>query len=47
MKLRLFNLISKMATCLAALAVLCATSNVSGTCIFMTYQPDVPGDLED
>ncbi len=47
MKMRLFNLISKLAACVAALAVLCATSNVSATCIFMTYQPDIPSELED
>lgn len=46
MKTRSFNLLQKLAVRVAALAMLLAASNVSSTCIFMTYQPDIPCELE-
>lgn len=38
--------ITKVAMSTAALAVICAVSNVHSTCIFLAYQPDVPEELQ-
>ena len=47
MRTRIHRLLSKVPASLAALAVLCAVSNVSSTCMFLTYQPDVPEELKE
>lgn len=47
MKSRIQQLLSRIPASLAALATLCAISNVSSTCMFLTYQPDVPEELKD
>ncbi len=46
MKLQIRGILMKIATSMAALAVLCAVSNVNTTCMFLTYQPDVPEELQ-
>jgi cyclic lactone autoinducer peptide len=38
--------ITKWATLFASLALLIATSSVQTTCLFMSYQPDVPDELK-
>ena len=47
MKSRIQQLLSKIPASLAALAMLCAISNVNSTCMFLTSQPDVPEGLTD
>lgn len=47
MRARIQWLLSKIPASLAALALLCAVSNVSSTCMFLTYQPDVPEELRN
>ena len=46
MKATIRNLLMKIASSAATLAILCAVFNVSSTCIFMSYQPDVPKELQ-
>lgn len=45
MKLNFYKILAKLASSVAMLVTLCAISNINSTCIFMTYQPDVPEDL--
>ena len=45
MKARIMNGIMKLAGSVAALAMVCAVSNLNSTCLFLTYQPDVPEEL--
>ena len=45
MKAKIMNGLMKLAGSVAALAVVCAVSNLSSTCLFLTYQPDVPEEL--
>lgn len=40
------QLITKWATLFASLALLVAASSVQTTCLFMSYQPDVPEELK-
>lgn len=47
MKTKLVNLVMKLATPLAALAMMVAVSNAGSTCLFMAYQPDMPAELND
>lgn len=45
MKAKLHQWIVRIATSAAALAVICAMNNVNSTCMFLSYQPDVPEGL--
>ena len=45
MKAKIKNVLMKLAGSVAALAMVCAVSNLSSTCFFLTYQPDVPEEL--
>lgn len=45
MKARIMNIFTKLAGVIASLAMVCAVSNVNSTCLFLTYQPDVPDDM--
>lgn len=45
MKAKIMNGLVKLAGSVAALAMVCAVSNLSSTCLFLTYQPDVPEEL--
>lgn len=47
MKTKIMNLVMKLATPLAALAMMVAMSNAGNTCLFMAYQPDMPDELND
>lgn len=35
----------KLVSCITTLAILTATFNVNTTCLFMSYQPDIPEEL--
>lgn len=39
------QMLIKFASAMAALAVMVATFNINSTCLFMSYQPDVPEEL--
>ncbi|MBM6897685.1 cyclic lactone autoinducer peptide [Pseudoflavonifractor capillosus] len=39
------NLVTKSARVIAALAFMLATWNANSTCIFWSYQPDLPEEL--
>ena len=45
MKAKIMNGLMKLAGSVATLAMVCAVSNLSSTCLFLTYQPDVPEEL--
>jgi len=45
MQAKIINVLMKLAGSVAALAMVCAVSNLSSTCHFLTYQPDVPEEL--
>lgn len=46
MKAKIMLFLAKLAGSVAALSVVCAISNVNSTCLFWTYQPDVPQELQ-
>ncbi len=39
------NLIQKIMSCAASLALMLAINSVSNTCCFLSYQPDIPEEL--
>lgn len=45
MKIKVMNLIAKIMSSAAALALAVAVSNANTTCLFWSYQPDVPEEL--
>lgn len=45
MMTRIHRVFSKYAALMAGLAIMLATVNVNSTCLFMSYQPDVPEEL--
>lgn len=45
MMTKIHCMFSKYATLMAGLAIMLATVNVNSTCLFMSYQPDVPEEL--
>jgi cyclic lactone autoinducer peptide len=47
MKVKVLNLLQKLATPLAALAMMVAIGNAGSTCLFMAYQPDMPDELNN
>lgn len=47
MKEHISGIILKLASAVSALAETTATNNLQNTCLFLTYQPDVPSDIED
>ncbi len=47
MKAKIMSMVLKLATPLAALAILVAVGNAGNTCLFMAYQPDMPTELSD
>ena len=46
MKAKIMNGRMKLAGSVAALAMICAVSNINSTCLFLAYQPDVPDSLD-
>ncbi len=45
MKNKLVNIMRKFGACAASAALLLAVSSLTSTCLFMSYQPDVPEEL--
>ena len=45
MKVKIMNMIAKIMSCTAALALMVAVSNANNTCLFWSYQPDMPEEL--
>lgn len=43
--IRVHKILVRCASLMATLAVMVATYNVNSTCLFMSYQPDVPEEL--
>lgn len=46
MKAKLNGILFKLSGVIASLALLIAISNVNSTCMFASYQPDIPDELE-
>lgn len=46
MRAKAMLFLTKLASSVAALSVLCAVSNANSTCLFWTYQPDIPEELQ-
>lgn len=47
MKNKVVNIISKIMSSAAALALVVAVANANSTCLFWSYQPDLPDELND
>lgn len=47
MKVKFMNAIAKVMSSAAALALVVAVANANSTCIFWSYQPDMPEELAD
>lgn len=45
MKSKFMNIIVKIMSCAASIAVAIAVANIDTTCVFWSYQPDVPDEL--
>ena len=45
MKVRIHSLFFKILSCTASLALMLAMNSVSNTCCFLSYQPDIPEEL--
>ncbi len=45
MKVKVMRIIAKIMSSAAALALVVAVANANSTCVFWSYQPDVPNDL--
>lgn len=45
MKNKLINFVTKIMGSVAMVAVMVALANANSTCIFWSYQPDVPDEL--
>lgn len=46
MKARIKSMILKLSGMVAGLAMLVAIGNANSTCLFVSYQPDVPEELK-
>lgn len=46
MKTKINKLISMCAALAASLALMIAATGAGNTCVFLTYQPDVPDELK-
>lgn len=47
MKGKVVNIISKIMSPAAALALVVAVANANSTCLFWSYQPDLPDELNE
>lgn len=45
MKAKLMNIVPKIMSSVAAMALAIAIMNANSTCLFWSYQPDVPDEL--
>ena len=46
MMTRIHSIFGKYVALMAGMAIMLATVNVNSTCLFMSYQPDVPEELK-
>ena len=46
MMTKIHSIFSRYAALMAGLAIMLATVHVNSTCLFMSYQPDVPEELK-
>lgn len=47
MKVKLMNIVTKIMGSAAALALVIAVANANSTCVFWSYQPDMPEELQN
>lgn len=47
MKTKLMSIITKIMSSAAALVLVAAVANANSTCLFWSYQPDIPEELAD
>lgn len=45
MKAKFMNIVSKIMGSAAAMALVVAVANANSTCVFWSYQPDMPEEL--
>ena len=45
MKVKFMNIVAKIMSSAAAVALVVAVTNANSTCLFWSYQPDVPEEL--
>lgn len=45
MKVKIMSIVTKIMSSAAALALMIAITNSNSTCVFWSYQPDVPEEL--
>lgn len=45
MKVKLMNILAKVMSSAAAMALVVAAANANSTCVFWSYQPNVPEEL--
>lgn len=45
MKVKIMNIVAMVMSSAAAMAILVAVANANSTCVFWSYQPDVPEEL--
>lgn len=47
MKTKIMSIVAKIMSSAAALVLVTAVTNANSTCIFWSYQPDIPEELAD
>lgn len=47
MKVKVMNIIAKIMSSTAALALVVAVANANSTCLFWSYQPNLPDELNE
>lgn len=47
MKSKLMNFVAKIMGSVAGIAIMVAVGNANNTCIFWSYQPDIPEELSE
>lgn len=47
MKVKLMNIVIKIMSSAAALALVVAVANANNTCVFWSYQPSLPDELAE
>ena len=47
MKVKVMSIIAKIMSSAAALALVVAVANANSTCLFWSYQPDLPDELNN
>ncbi len=46
MKAKIMNIVTKLMSSVAAMAIVAAVANANSTCLFWSYQPDLPEELQ-